>query len=75
MTALAQQSWLPEHSRHHVQCLARATAGRSGPAALAELDRLVEWNRQIHDRDCFNLNPATNIMSPRAEAMLSAGLG
>jgi glycine hydroxymethyltransferase len=40
-----------------------------------ELERLVELNHQIHDRDCINLNPATNIMNPRAEAMLSAGLG
>lgn len=75
MTALAPQTWLPEHSRDHVHALASATADRSGPAALAELDRLVEENRRIHDRDCLNLNPATNVMNPRAEAMLSAGLG
>ncbi|PKH42818.1 glycine hydroxymethyltransferase [Nocardioides alpinus] len=75
MTALAQQSWLPDHSRDYVHALATAAAERTGPAALAELDRLVEANRQIHDRDCVNLNPATNIMNPRAEAMLSAGLG
>ena len=35
---------------------------------------LVERNREIHDRDCINLNPATNTMNPRAEAMLAAGL-
>lgn len=75
MTALALQPWLPEHSRAYVQALATETADRSGPAALVELDRLVAANRQIHDRDCLNLNPATNIMNPRAEAMLSAGLG
>ena len=75
MTALAQQAWLPEGTRTHVHALAAATADRSGPASLAELDRLVEENRQIHDRDCINLNPATNVMNPRAEAMLSAGLG
>ena len=75
MTALAQQPWLSEHSRAYVHTLATATADRPGPATLAELDRLVEANRQIHDRDCLNLNPATNIMNPRAEAMLSAGLG
>lgn len=75
MTALAQQPWLPEPSRAYVHTLATATADRAGPATLAELDRLVEANRQIHDRDCLNLNPATNIMNPRAEAMLSAGLG
>ncbi|MCY7400115.1 MAG: aminotransferase class I/II-fold pyridoxal phosphate-dependent enzyme [Nocardioides sp.] len=75
MTALAPQPWLPDHSRAYVQALATETADRPGPATLAELDRLVEANRHIHDRDCLNLNPATNIMNPRAEAMLSAGLG
>lgn len=44
----------------------RATDGR--------LHALVERNRQIHDRDCINLNPATNTMNPRAEAVLAAGL-
>lgn len=75
MTALAPQSWLPEHIRDHVHSLASATADRSGPAALAELDRLVAANRRIHDLECLNLNPATNVMNPRAEEMLSAGLG
>ena len=75
MTALAAQPWLPDHSARHVRAIASATAAGSGSSLLAELDRLVDQNRQIHDRDCINLNPATNIMNPRAEAMLSAGLG
>ena len=29
----------------------------------------------IHEHDCINLNPATNLMNPRAEALLGAGLG
>jgi len=75
MTALAQQHWVPEHSRTHIEALAAATADRTVAASLAELDRLVAANRRIHDHDCLNLNPATNVMNPRAEAMLSAGLG
>jgi glycine hydroxymethyltransferase len=75
MTALAPRPWLPDHSAAYVRSLATATAEATGPAMLAELERLVELNHQIHDRDCINLNPATNIMNPRAEAMLSAGLG
>ena len=75
MTALAPQHWVPEHSRTHIEALAAATADRTVAASLAELDRLVAANRQIHDHDCLNLNPATNVMNPRAEAMLSAGLG
>ncbi len=35
---------------------------------------LIERNRQIHDRECINLNPASNTMNPRAEAVLSTGL-
>ena len=75
MTALAPLPWLPDHSGAYVHSIATATADASGPDLLAELDRLVAENRQIHDLDCVNLNPATNIMNPRAEAMLSAGLG
>ncbi|MEO7070923.1 MAG: aminotransferase class I/II-fold pyridoxal phosphate-dependent enzyme [Nostocoides sp.] len=75
MTALAPLTWLPDHGADYVSALAAATAGDSPQGVLAELDRLVDQNRQIHDRDCLNLNPATNIMNPRAEAMLSAGLG
>jgi glycine hydroxymethyltransferase len=75
MAALAPRPWVPDHSGAYVDSLAMATAESSGPDVLAELDRLVEENRRIHDRDCVNLNPATNIMNPRAEAMLSAGLG
>ena len=44
---------------------------------LAGLDAFVhdriDWNRRIYD-DCINLNPAGNVMNPRAEAVLSAGL-
>jgi glycine hydroxymethyltransferase len=75
MTALAPQPWLPAHSASYVHSIATATANATGPAVLAELERLVALNHQIHDHDCINLNPATNIMNPRAEAMLSAGLG
>ena len=75
MAALAPQPWLPDHSAAYVRSLAVATADSTAASVLGELNRLVEQNRQIHDRDCVNLNPATNIMNPRAEAMLSAGLG
>lgn len=38
------------------------------------ISQLIERSRAIHERDCINLNPATNVMNPRAEAVLSAGL-
>ncbi|MDQ3358245.1 MAG: beta-eliminating lyase-related protein [Actinomycetota bacterium] len=75
MTALAHRPWVPAHSQERVRSIASATAGSTVPGVLAELDRLVVQNRQTHDVDCINLNPATNVMNPRAEAMLSANLG
>ena len=41
----------------------------------ARIAALTTENRNIHERDCFNLNPATNVMNPRAEAALASGLG
>ncbi len=75
MTALAPQPWLPTDSADYVRSIASRAAQGDATEVLTELDRLVRENRQIHDHDCVNLNPATNIMNPRAEAMLSAGLG
>jgi len=44
--------------------------------ALADhVDALAAENVRLHDVECVNLNPATNVMNPRAEALLSAGLG
>jgi hypothetical protein len=75
MTALFPRSWVPEPAEARVREVA-GSAARSAPGALlAELDRLVALNHQIHDVDAINLNPATNVMNPRAEAMLSARLG
>jgi glycine hydroxymethyltransferase len=36
---------------------------------------LVAENKRIHERQCVNLNPATNTMNPKAEALLAQGLG
>jgi glycine hydroxymethyltransferase len=67
--------WLgPDVRRREREILARA-AGMDDAALAAEIDRLIEANRAIHERDCLNLNPATNVMAPRAEAALARGLG
>jgi glycine hydroxymethyltransferase len=39
------------------------------------IDALARRSRSIHETECINLNPATNVMNPRAEALLSSGLG
>jgi glycine hydroxymethyltransferase len=39
------------------------------------IEAAARRNRSIHEAETINLNPATNTMNPRAEALLSAGLG
>src|SRR3546814_10595727 len=75
MTNLARRSWVPEACESYVQELARRTASLPSSDIAARIDALAQRNRAIHERDCFNLNPATNVMNPRAEAVLAAGLG
>ncbi|MEO1121478.1 MAG: hypothetical protein AAFW88_09550, partial [Pseudomonadota bacterium] len=75
MTSLARRPWVPEMCEAMVQRHATRTAGAVADAIDARIVELVASNRQIHERDCFNLNPATNVMNPKAEAVLSAGLG
>lgn len=74
-STLSEREWLPEAVRRRVA---------EGVAPLGTLDALgvqgllgdlVAENGRIHDETCLNLNPATNRMNPRAEAMLSARLG
>ncbi|MCK5920868.1 MAG: aminotransferase class I/II-fold pyridoxal phosphate-dependent enzyme, partial [Methylococcales bacterium] len=44
--------------------------------ALAnQIEALAAQSKIIHEQQCINLNPATNIMNPRAEAMLASGIG
>lgn len=45
------------------------------PLSAERVEQLAARNSEIHDRQCINLNPATNTMNPRAEALLAAGLG
>ncbi|MDA9318587.1 aminotransferase class I/II-fold pyridoxal phosphate-dependent enzyme [Octadecabacter sp.] len=70
---LKTRGWVPENCETRVQDIA-AQIGESD-TVRARLDELVMKNRDIHEAACFNLNPATNVMNPRAEAMLSSGIG
>lgn len=75
MTALAHRDWVPAPCEQLVQGLARETSGRDSGEVAAAIDRAIALNRAIHESDCVNLNPATNVMNPRAEAALASGLG
>ena len=72
---LAHRNWVPAPSETLVQDIASRTAGASSGQLLTRIQDLADRNREIHERECFNLNPATNVMNPKAEALLACGIG
>ena len=72
---LERRKWVPEASENLVQDLAQKVSGSSSKELLKRLTFLADLNKIIHEKDCFNLNPATNVMNPRAESFLSSGIG
>ena len=75
MPQLAHRPWVPTQCETYIQKIAHQVATSDSAAIYRRLDALIARNSEIHDAECFNLNPATNVMNPRAEAALAAGLG
>jgi len=66
---------MPRVSREREQSILDSIAMASLDELADSIGALTERNRVIHEVECINLNPATNVMNPRAEAALAAGLG
>lgn len=71
---LERRSWVPGPCEDLVQSIAAQTARQDSEAVFHEIARLVAENRRIHDQHGINLNPASNVMNPKAEAMMASGL-
>lgn len=68
MTDLAPRPWLPAAVQTRIDALPL-------PAdPIGRIEALARAANRTHDT-AFNLNPATNVMNPRAEALLSSGIG
>ena len=72
---LERRQWVPVASENLVQDLVKKVSGLTSRESLERLTFLADLNKIIHEKDCFNLNPATNVMNPRAESFLSCGIG
>jgi len=72
---LAERAWLPSAVADRVREVATPARALDPLGLTAEVERLTAENHRIHDVTCLNLNPATNLMNPRAEALMAAGLG
>jgi glycine hydroxymethyltransferase len=72
---LTPRPWLSATAGDRVASISAGTSALSAAGLQSEVERLAAENHRIHDVDCVNLNPATNVMNPRAEAVLAAHLG
>jgi len=72
---MTRRDWVPDTCEARVQAIAGDVAKSPSADLLDRIDALADRNRHIHEAECFNLNHATNVMNPRAEALLAAGLG
>lgn len=75
MSALDIRPWLPAAASERIDQIHGALNGAGSQRIEMRLLELVDENRAIHERECFNLNPATNAMNPKAEGLLASGIG
>jgi glycine hydroxymethyltransferase len=75
MTSLARRGWVGDEVENYVGDLASWTEAETAQAIEDRIQALAAENKRIHERQCVNLNPATNTMNPKAEALLAQGLG
>lgn len=69
-----QRSWLSNVARQREATIDDSVMTTSTDALRGRIDELIDDNASIHEQQCINLNPASNAMSPRAEAALARGL-
>src|SRR5262249_52335034 len=73
---IAQKPWLPQDCAKAVHKIEQSLAAVNGLDAIeARLMSLVEDHERHLDRESIGLNAGTNIMNPRAAALLSRSLG
>lgn len=75
MTSLTRRDWVGDEVENYVGDLAAWTEAETAQAIEDRILALAAENKRIHERQCVNLNPATNTMNPKAEALLAQGLG
>ncbi|SMX88150.1 serine hydroxymethyltransferase [Brevibacterium antiquum] len=85
------QTWVPAGSRERIEAISRTHLGESSrngsrdssrsdtsatmPEVVAGIEDLIAASDRLHDEEAFNLNPASNVLNPRAVALLSSGSG
>ncbi|MEX2501197.1 MAG: aminotransferase class I/II-fold pyridoxal phosphate-dependent enzyme [Trueperaceae bacterium] len=72
---LAPRPWLPPAAAERVAELTGALVGMDADAIDDRLAADVHGARERYARNAISLDPAANVMNPKAEALLASGLG
>lgn len=72
--ALKTQSWAIPASQELITRIASQVDNKSGADVQSWIEELAQENHRLHDIEGINLNPATNVLNPRAEKLLSSGM-
>jgi glycine hydroxymethyltransferase len=73
--SLKTQIWATPASQALIERIASQVDSKSGSDVQGWIESLAVENHRLHDVEGINLNPATNILNPRAEKLLSSGMG
>ncbi|MGH7124754.1 MAG: aminotransferase class I/II-fold pyridoxal phosphate-dependent enzyme, partial [Stellaceae bacterium] len=74
-TAAADKSWLPSDCARVVAEVEARLVDKGANAIEREVLRLVDAHERLMDRESIGLNAGTNVMNPRAAALLARSLG
>ena len=69
--ALDHRPWLPPVAQTREAGIATSMVGQGDNALFDRLRDLVAENIRIHERACFNLNPATNVIPAECKATVN----
>jgi glycine hydroxymethyltransferase len=75
MQSLKTHSWATAASQELITRIASQVDTKAGADVQKWIEDLAQENHRLHDIEGINLNPATNILNPRAEKLLSSGMG
>ncbi len=71
------RTWAPAESRARIEDIAEDCLGEGGTTPMAAvvetIEDLMTSSERLHDEEAFNLNPASNVLNPRAAALLAGG--
>ena len=73
--SLKTQSWATSASPELITRIASQVDTKAGADVRKWIEELAQENHRLHDIEGINLNPATNILNPRAEKLLASGMG